>query len=415
MMLAKTAILITAGFLLMTPGWLVLLKIAIIMATGYLLMTSGWLMLLTIASWFYRPKLERNGFPLRLLVIIPAHNEEQQIKATINNTRKCNYPQEFVDISVIADNCTDATAAAAANCGAQVHVRTDEHLRGKGAALDWFLRVNREHLEEYGGIVFIDADSCPERNMLRAFSQSLSHPEVDAVQGYNGVANPFENWRTALNSAAFNVFNHLRMAGNDRLFGSTVLKGLGMAFSPRLLVNSGCPANSEVEDVEFTIKLIENGRKVRYNSEAIITSEMAVCRKQADGQRRRWEGGRFALAWDMIPKLIKSIFLGKGRYLYLLADLLIAPLSILVLLNLLVLLAAWIVMPAATFLPLLTFSVIAAYVISGQLQRKAPLKLWLYLFTFPLFLIWKIAVYCSMLVLPRKRVWSRTLRKSELN
>jgi hypothetical protein len=80
-----------------------------------------------------------------------------------------------------------------------------------------------------------------------------------------------------------------------------------------------------------------------------------------------------------------------------------------------VLLATWIMMPAAAFLPVLAFSVIAAYVISGQVQRKAPWKLWLYLFTFPLFLIWKIAVYCSMLVLPRKRVWSRTLRKSELN
>ena len=408
-------ILLTAGFLLMTQGWLVLIKIAIILATAYLLMASCWLMLLTLASWFYRPKLERNAFPLRLLVIIPAHNEEQQIKATINNVRKCDYPQELVDIAVIADNCTDNTAAAAANGGAQVRVRTDSHVRGKGAALDWFLRETKEQLNEYGGIVFIDADSCPDQNMLTALSQSLSHPEVDAVQGFNGVANPFDNWRTALNSAAFNVFNHLRMAGNERLCGSTVLKGLGMAFSPGLLVNSGWPANSEVEDVEFTIKLIENGRKVRYNSEAVITSEMAVCREQADGQRRRWEGGRFSLARDMIPRLIKGISIGRSGYLYLLADLIIAPLSLLILLNLSVLLATLIVIPAATFVPLIVFGVIVAYVISGQLQRKVPAKLWLYLFTSPLFLIWKIAVYFSMLVLPRKRVWNRTLRKSELN
>ena len=62
-------------------------------------MASCWLMLLTLASWFYRPELERNAFPLRLLVIIPAHNEEQQIQATINNVRKCDYPQELVDIA----------------------------------------------------------------------------------------------------------------------------------------------------------------------------------------------------------------------------------------------------------------------------------------------------------------------------
>ena len=389
-------------------------KIAVLAVTGYLLLSSGWLLLLTLASWFYRPKEERDAFPLRLLVIIPAHNEAQQIAATIDNTRKCDYPQELVDIAVIADNCTDDTAKVAANCGAWVHVRNDTHIRGKGAALDWFLRGNRDQLEVYGGLVFIDADSCPDRNMLRALSQSLSHPEVEAVQGFNGVANPFDNWRTALNSAAFNVFNHLRMAGNDRIFGNTILKGLGMAFTPQLLIESGWSANSEVEDVEFTFKLLEHGKKVRYNSEAIITSDMAVSRKQADGQRRRWQGGRFALAQDMIPKLAKLVLRGKTRYLYLLADLFVAPLSLLILLTLITWLAALLLMPEATAALLIVLGIIVVYVISGQMQRKAPLKLWLYLTAFPLFLIWKLAVYCSLLVLPRKRVWSRTLRKSEL-
>lgn len=394
---------------------MILAKIAVLAVTGYLLLSSCWLLLLSLASWFYRPKLERNAFPLRLLVIIPAHNEEQQIAATIHSTRKCDYPQELVDIAVIADNCTDGTAKAAANCEAWVHVRSDKRLRGKGAALDWFLRKNREQLEDYGGIVFIDADSCPDRNMLRALSQSLAHPEIEAVQGFNGVANPYDNWRTALNSAAFNVFNHLRMAGNDRLFGNTILKGLGMAFSPQLLIKSGWPANSEVEDVEFTIKLLESAREVRYNSEAIITSEMAVSRKQADGQRRRWEGGRFALAQKMVPKLGRQVFSGKLRYLYLLADLLIAPLSLLILLTLITSLAAWLFMPQAMAALLIVMSIIVVYVVSGQMQRKAPLKLWFYLTAFPLFLVWKLAVYCSMLVLPRKKVWSRTLRKSELH
>jgi hypothetical protein len=142
---------------------------------------------------------------------------------------------------------------------------------------------------------------------------------------------------------------------------------------------------------------------------------MAVSRKQADGQRRRWEGGRFALARDMIPKLSKGIVHGNFRYIYLLADLLIAPLSLLVLLTLSVGLATWVLMPAATIVPLIIITIIFVYVISGQLQRKAPAKLWLYLLAFPLFLIWKLIVYFSMILSPRKRVWNRTLRKSELN
>ena len=393
---------------------MILVKIAIILVIGYLLMASGWLMLITLASWLFRAKLVRNSEPLKLLVVIPAHNEALQIGMTVENTRKCEYPQELLDIAVIADNCTDNTAEVAAISGARVYARNNKHERGKGAALDWFLKGYRERLQEYGGIVFIDADSCPDRQMFKALSQSLSSPGVEAVQGFNGVANPYDNWRTALNSSAFNVFNHLRMAGNEKLFGNAILKGLAMAFSPDLLMKFGWPAKSVVEDLEFTILLLEQGHSVSYNPEAIITSEMAVTRKQADGQRKRWEGGRFAIARDMVPKLMKKILNGQFKYLFILADLLIAPLSLLVLLTLLSWFFAWILMPAAIAFPTAIFCMIFIYVVSGQLQRKAPLKLWIFLATFPLYLLWKIVIYFSMLVSPQSKVWSRTLRKSEL-
>ena len=393
---------------------MILVKIAIILVIGYLLMASGWLMLITLASWLFRAKLVRNSEPLKLLVVIPAHNEALQIGMTVENTRKCEYPQELLDIAVIADNCTDNTAEVAAISGARVYARNNKHERGKGAALDWFLKGYRERLQEYGGIVFIDADSCPDRQMFKALSQSLSSPGVEAVQGFNGVANPYDNWRTALNSSAFNVFNHLRMAGNEKLFGNAILKGLAMAFSPDLLMKFGWPAKSVVEDLEFTVMLLEHGHSVKYNPEAIITSEMAVTRNQADGQRKRWEGGRFTLARDMVPKLLQRILQGQFKYLFILADLLIAPLSLLVLLTLLSWFFAWILMPAAIAFPTAIFCMIFIYVVSGQLQRKAPLKLWIFLATFPLYLLWKIVIYFSMLVSPQSKVWSRTLRKSEL-
>lgn len=141
---------------------------------------------------------------------------------------------------------------------------------------------------------------------------------------------------------------------------------------------------------------------------------MAVNRKQADGQRKRWEGGRFTLARDMVPKLLQRILQGQFKYLFILADLLIAPLSLLVLLTLFSWFVTWIVMPAAIAFPTAIFCMIFIYVVSGQLQRKAPLKLWIFLTTFPLYLLWKVVIYFSMLVSPQSKVWSRTLRKSEL-
>ena len=393
---------------------MLIVKIVIIIMIGYLMMAACWLMLLTLASWVFRPKLARDSVCIKFLVVIPAHNEGLQIAETLGKIKKCNYPEALLDLAVIADNCDDNTADIAAGSGARVYERNNQHERGKGAALDWFLRHTKARLQDYGGIVFIDADSCPDREIFRALSESLSHPEVEVVQGFSGVANPYDNWRTAINSAAFNVFNHLRMAGNEKLFANAMLKGLGMAFTPDLLIKYGWPAKSEVEDLEFTIMLLERDISVKYNPEAIITSEMAVNRKQADGQRRRWEGGRFALAWTMVPTLFKNVLHARFEYLFLLMDLIIAPLSLLTFLTLASSFAAWMFMPALISFPITILCMIFIYVVSGQLQRNAPLKLWFYLSAVPLYLIWKAAVYAAMLIYPRSTVWFRTPRKSEL-
>lgn len=393
---------------------MIVLDILIMCAVAYLVIAAGWLLMLTLASWGFRPKVIRNCVPLRFLAVIPAHNEALQIEQTINHIRNCDYSAELVDISVIADNCSDKTAEIAERSGTQVFQRTNALELGKGAALDWFLRLNADRLNDYDGIVFIDADSIPDKMLFRALSESLSHQEVSVVQGFNGVANPYDNWRTALNTAAFNLFNHLRMAGNERLFDKAFLKGLGMAFSPEILKEYGWPANSVVEDLEFTAILVEQGIGVRYNPEAIITSEMAVTREQADGQRKRWEGGRFSLARNMVPRLLAEIWRGRYRGLFILADLLILPLSLLVLLLLVSWIATWLFLPSAMVLVTAASCAIFFYVASGQFQRKASWKIWLFLAFFPIYLIWKLAVYSTLVVNPSSTVWRRTPRKSEI-
>ena len=46
----------------------------------------------------------------RYAVLIPARNEEKVIPHLIASIKGQTYPAELIDIFVIADNCTDATA-----------------------------------------------------------------------------------------------------------------------------------------------------------------------------------------------------------------------------------------------------------------------------------------------------------------
>ena len=293
---------------------------------------SFWLALLTLGSWLYKAKKDPSAPLLRLVVIIPAHNEELQIGKVIEEIRSCDYPEELLQIIVIADNCTDNTALLARQGGVESLERFDLCHPGKGQALEWFLQTHQELYEQEDALVFVDADVLIDQNMLKELSASLAHPAVEVVQGFNGVSNPYYNWRTALTAAAYNVFNHVRMAGNNYFFNTATLKGLGMAFEVKILQESGWPAHSVVEDMEFSILLLEKHITVQYNPAAIITSEAAAVRKQADAQRRRWEGGRFRLLLDFLPRLSREFFNGNWKMGVMIMDLCIPPLSLLMLL-----------------------------------------------------------------------------------
>jgi cellulose synthase/poly-beta-1,6-N-acetylglucosamine synthase-like glycosyltransferase len=250
---------------------------------------------------------------------------------------------------------------------------------------------------------------------LREISASLSQPGIQVIQGYNGVGNPEAGWRPALIDAAFNVFNHLRMAGAARLSGTTVLKGIGMAFHTELIARYGWPCHSIVEDMEFTFMLLDDGISVHYNPDAIVRSEMVTSGKNASSQRSRWEGGRFMLVKTMTPPLLKRFFTTMDRrYLFALIELIVPPLSMLVMLfgvatagAFLLLEGNWVVLALSFWLVLLF------YVVSGQLQRRAPLATWFYLVTAPLYILWKVPLYAQMLLKKSSNEWVRTARESE--
>ena len=69
-----------------------------------------------------------------------------------------------------------------------------------------------------------------------------------------------------------------------------------MCFTRRVLKSVPHQAFSIVEDVEYGIRLGEAGYRVHYADEAHVYGEMVSTGAAARSQRRRWEGGRRALA-----------------------------------------------------------------------------------------------------------------------
>ena len=61
----------------------------------------------------------------RLVVLVPAHDEELLVGRCVDSLRAQTYPRSLTRVVVIADNCTDQTAARALAAGAEVMVRDD--------------------------------------------------------------------------------------------------------------------------------------------------------------------------------------------------------------------------------------------------------------------------------------------------
>ena len=260
----------------------------------------------------------------RFRIIVPAHNESAGIAETVRSLLGIDYPADHFDVLVVADNCSDDTAARAREAGAQVLERTDTERRGKGYALHHaFERLPKD----VDAVVVVDADTLVSPNLLRAFA-ARRELGAAAIQADYAVRNLDASWRTRLIAIAFGSFHIVRSRARERLGLSCGLRGNGMCFSAALLAEVPHEAYSIVEDVEYGIRLGEAGHRVYYTDEAHVYGEMVSGAAAASSQRRRWEEGRKELVRRNARRLVGLGLTRKSRVLLDLGiDLLIPPLS----------------------------------------------------------------------------------------
>ena len=102
----------------------------------------------------------------RFAAVISARNEAAVIADLIRSIKAQNYPSGLIDIFVIADNCTDNTAAVARDAGAIVFVRNNKELVGKGYALDYGFKTILSAYKDrnYEAFFIFDADNILDPN-----------------------------------------------------------------------------------------------------------------------------------------------------------------------------------------------------------------------------------------------------------
>jgi 1,2-diacylglycerol 3-beta-glucosyltransferase len=386
---------------------------------GALTMASGYLLTLLLAARELerRPTLEPAGqgehAGPRLVVLIPAHDEQDGIQATLASLAACSYPADRWRTVVIADNCADRTADRAREAGVEVWEREDPAHRSKGFALAWALRRLQSAGEQFDAVVMLDADCLVSPNLLSAIGARMGHG-ARAVQVDYAVSNPGASNASALRFAGFALTNTIRPLGKQRLGLSCGLFGTGMAFSWELLSRIPWRAVGLAEDGEYHMRLVLAGERVEFVPDAWVSSAMPSSFAAGSSQQARWENGKLQLARGWSPRLI-SAGLARADLVRLHAGIecLVPPQSLIAAGSLGSGLAGLLLgSRRLIWLSIVTLGAQVAFVLGGLRLLRAPAAVYRALVIAPALILRKVALYAGLLVGRGPTSWVRTERET---
>ena len=242
--------------------------------------------------------------PGRIVVLIPAHNEEALIGEALSSLdAQTRLPDEVI---VVADRCTDGTCAVTTAHGATVRTTIDNRDK-KAGGLNQMLSHLLPRLSDEDAVFVMDADSTIVPEFLEVAERKLREPANGQAE-LGGVGGIF------LGSHVHSLLHHiqnneyLRYAGEigRRKGRADVLTGTATLFSAKALRHvlaarraGALPqgggnvydVKAQTEDNELTLALKHLGYRCVSPKECVVATEIMPSWKRLYLQRLRWQRG----------------------------------------------------------------------------------------------------------------------------
>jgi len=344
-------------------------------------------------------------------VLIPAHNEAEQIKEVVEGLQTQLAEQDRV--IVIADNCHDNTAELARSTGVEVLEREHKTDRGKGYALDYAMQQIKENPPEV--LVILDGDCLIQPDTLKNIvckAIATGRP-VQATYLMEQPEDP--SLKDNISMFSIKVKNLVRLLGLNRLGWHSLLTGSGMAFPWSLISQVSLAGSKTTDDMQLTVDLALAGSTPVFCEQALVMGRL-MKDKDAKSQRSRWEHGHLEMILIEVPRLLKAFFkTGNFAALGLALDILIPPLSLLVMAWFAAALSIWLItlFSAVSVVPAVIVTITGGFLFLGVFlawfkfgRVDLPLR---NLIAIPFYILSKIPIYLKFLVKPQSR-WLKTER-----
>lgn len=222
-------------------------------------------------------------------VMIPAHNEESVIGATVQNILGMDY--ENFEVIVIDDRSSDNTASVVKELENKFEkvtalIRKPEAFPGKSAVLNDAFEIAKGE-----AVLVFDADATVEPDFLSKLIPYLEPEDVGAVQARKVIRNKNTNLLTRCQNNEYTMDAHFQV-GRDSIKGAVELRGNGELIKREALEDiGGWNNNTIVDDLDMSTRLHIKGWDVRFCLDAVVYEEGIIYIKPLYRQRRRWLEG----------------------------------------------------------------------------------------------------------------------------
>lgn len=353
-------------------------------------------------------------------VLICAHNEAVVIQELISSFKQQTYPSHLINIFVVADKCTDNTAALAAEAGAKVYEYQDTSHRGKSWAMDYgFQQIDKDFPGKFDGVFVFDADNVVAHDYVERMNDMFDQG-FEVVTSYRNSKNFGDSWVSSAYALWF--IREARFLNSARMLFSTSchISGTGYLLSTQLLRRlKHWSFNLLTEDIQFSAWAVSQGMRIGYAHQAVFYDEQPVSFAKSWTQRMRWTKGFYQVFYHYGLDLITSIFRHK-KFAGFDILMLIAPAMVITILSLVVnsvILIACLVQPhlfspdimhetlrsvlnfvVGTYLTFFVLGLVTLIAERKSIMCASKLRLFTSLFTFPAFMLTYVPIAAIALV-----------------
>ncbi|HET9122816.1 MAG TPA: glycosyltransferase family 2 protein [Acidiferrobacteraceae bacterium] len=240
------------------------------------------------------PALSPDQLPA-VTVVIPAYNEQQHIAAKLRSVLESNYPADRLQVLVVVDGASDATASIARGIDdPRLRVIEKPVRAGKPAALNDAMALVRTPLT-----ILTDAAELLEHHTIRRLVRRFEDPAIGAVSGEIVMVDAQSGF--SQNLGLYWRYETFIRACEARV--GSVVGATGPLYAIRTALYRPLPPDTVLDDVAIPFEIVRQHYRVGYARDACASERSTPSGPQEFVRKRRTLAGNYQLIsryWQLL-------------------------------------------------------------------------------------------------------------------